>query len=250
LGINKASGTNLEGGTTIGGIGMGDANQNLAELTESVRLFCEKERAAARGGIRDKGAVTRVRVLFCQHCPRLCQQFLDAPDVVYARKIIDYAVAGINDPVTSVIWQEYYKNGITLEEMQHKVDYASRTVRRLIGAFSEKVTIQLWEKDLEIADPLPASPETLEQRAKRILQNTYDLTNRQADILLAHCKWQGLGIQELCDKVLFMSENTLKSHKKHILKRMGVSTMNPAVTKARLLLEKELGDEWKKLIRT
>ncbi len=226
---------------------MSDQNADLDELVIAVQAVCEKVRATAKGSPPNRATATALRNTFNRVCPRLCQKFQNASDDIYARRIIDFGVAGQNDPVQEKIWQEYYKSGSTLAEIENLINYASRTARRLIGVFAYRVAVQLLEKELEITDPIQGHTETVDQRARRTLQDAFDLSNKQAEILFAFCRHPELSQGEICGRILFIAENTLKVHKRRILHQMGCRSMNEAVNKALKVLRETLGNDWDKV---
>jgi DNA-binding CsgD family transcriptional regulator len=223
-------------------------NADLEELVQGIQLLVDTERSTARGAKRNPFVVAGFRSLFKRLCPRLSKNFPEAPDIIYARKVIDFAVAGLNEQVETVIWQEYYKGGSTLAELEELVNYASRTVRRYIVSFAEKMAVQLWEKEMDLATlPVEVIPaDTLEQRATRKLEDAFNLSPSQAKILLTYCRHKNIGMKAILE-LLHISENTLKSHRRHILRAVGAETTNVAVDKALVVLKRELGEDWTKL---
>jgi len=227
---------------------MPKSNAELEELIAAINLFCDNERATARGKPQDYKAANQLRTLFKRLCPNLEKNIPDTPDVIYARRIVDYGISRKKGTVLEQIWELYYKGGSTLENLGKATDYESRTVRRYIKVFAYETATQLLEIELELSNPIqvppPAKATIIEQKAIVYLQDHFYLTPSQAKILLAFCVYPSLNQEQFCEEVLFISGNTLKTHKKRILKQMGTTTMRPAVKQATKAMKRKFRDDW------
>jgi DNA-binding MarR family transcriptional regulator len=225
-------------------------NEVLFALIQNIENYLNKERSAAKGSRRDYSAASKLKTQLCHLFPKLSASFLEAPDIVFVIRMIDFAVSGLTDRVSDTIWKKYYQGGGTLFDLEDELNYARSTVQRLLKSFPEKISIQLWRKEQEISSPPIIPPITLVNDVLRMFESEFDLSMKQAQVLLVFCVWQSLGLKEVCRR-LSISENTLKIHKKRIIKRMQVETMNHAATKARPHLQNHLGELWcERLLQT
>ena len=228
---------------------MTDLNADFQVLVTALSTFCDREYAAARGGKLDHASAASLRKLFTSLFPNLAKTIPNAPDVIYCRRIIRMGVERLNDAVISTIWHDYYQHGGTLTALADTVNFSTRTVRRYIAAFPERVALQLWEKSQDLVlKPEPPTTQSLRRRALMTLMNEFSLAERPAEVLLAFCQWQDLGQKEIGNR-LFIGWNTLKTHKRRILQHMRarglkVETMSDAVHQGELALRKQMGEQW------
>jgi hypothetical protein len=192
---------------------MPQSNTQLDELIMAIKIFCDKERSTARGSIPNYAAAKHLRSLFIIHCLNLANEFPDVPDVVYSRRILNYGISRKKGTIDEKIWELYFEGGATLETLGKAIDYESRTVKRYIEGFAYSIAVQLLEIELELSNPIKipilAEVEVTERKAKIYLQDQYDLSPRQANILLVFCVYPSLTQNEICDQKLIISENTL-----------------------------------------
>jgi DNA-binding CsgD family transcriptional regulator len=233
---------------------MPQSNAPLDELITVIKNFCDKERSTARGSAPDYSAANQLRLLFNNRCPNLAKDFLDVPDVVYARRIINYGISRKKGNVTEKIWELYFEGGSTQENLAKATDYEARTVKRYIDVFPYEIATQLLEIETELINPIkvptPSIAQITEQKSKAYLDDQYDLTPTQANILLAFCLHPSLFQNEICDQILFISENTLKTHKKRILKNVGGPNMHAVVLKATKKLKLKFRGDWETLFES
>ncbi len=224
---------------------MTDADESFSELISAIANFCEKERKAAKGKPIDQEAAKELRSTFTRELPDLSQQFPNAPNTVYSKYVIIFAVRGLSSDVFSRIWQDYYGGAIPVSELTTKIGYGERSTRNFIKQFPERVATQLWEEQLAMLPAvLQMTPGTIEQRAKRKLEEHYDLSEKQTLVLFEFSRSEkAVGREAICDR-LFVSVNTLKTHIKRINKQTGSTNMNEATNKARTILQDSFGEEW------
>ena len=222
-----------------------DADEGFSELISAIEYFCENERKAAKGRPFDQGAAKELRSTFTRELPDLSQQIPDAPNTVYSRYVIIFAVRGLSSVVFSIIWQDYYGGAVPVSELSSKISYGEKSTRNFVKQFPERVATQLWEEQLAMLPAvLKMTPGTIEQRAKRRLEEHYDLSKTHATVLFEFSRAEkAVGRKAISDR-LFISINTLKAHTKRILKQTGSTTMNEATNKARTILQDSFGDEW------
>ena len=227
---------------------MAGNNDDFQELAQAIQIFCGKERSACTGNPLDHAAASELRIVFTRVLFGLSAKFPDAPNVVYARGIVIFAIDSLDHRVNTVLWQKYFSRGLTLEEIADELNYSPRTVRRFINTFPEQVARQLWECGYEIPPPPPLSLTTLHHRARMILEDEFDLTETQAKTLLAFCYSRSLGLSrgEISKKVLNRSLNTIKAHFKHIMQRLRVKKTSEAVDKALDVLKRHFGNDFDK----
>ncbi len=227
---------------------MDAANVALKELTDSINRFCAEEHSVANGAARQYETAAQAKESIRANLPHIVAAAPSAPDVNFVRYVINYAVKGLTDRSSSVIWDYYFKGGTTMEDISNRLDVSMSTVRRNIDGFPQKVAVQLWDKELEISTPHIESSETLEHRAEKTLEKAFALTPKQAEVLLAFCRWQDLGRRKILE-LLFIEDNTIKVHIKHINKAMGTGSVNEAVKKAEPELCRALGDDWREVLK-
>jgi hypothetical protein len=221
-------------------------NEDYKELVQSTQDFCSKERSAATGSPFDHAVAAQLRTVFERVLPELAPNLANAPDPVYARTVIKFAVHGLKHEVITVLWEEYYTHGIPLEDVAAQVNYTPRTVRRFIASFPERIVRQLWEIQIDISAPPPIPIQTLHQRAKRILEDEFDLTYIQDGTLLAFCygRYLHLSWREVTEGILCRSVNTTKTHFRRFQRNFEVSSRKKVIDKALDTLVRRLGDEW------
>lgn len=228
---------------------MTQSNISLEELQATIQLFCDAERSVARSNPPNPVAAKQLRDTFNQNCPNLAKNFLDVPDVVYARRIINYGISYTRITVTENIWELYYEGGSTLEDLGKALDYGARTVKKYISRFAYNLAVQLLEIENQISNPIPTSQpsrvEIANRKAVAVLQDKYCLSPKQAEVLLAFCLYPNLTQAQICSKVLYIAENTLKTHKRRILSNMSAKKMPEAVLEASRTLKTALPNEWK-----
>jgi hypothetical protein len=233
---------------------MSQVNAPLDELIEAIRNFCDKERSVARGSVPDYTAANQLRNIFNKHCPNLAKDFKDVPDVVYARRIINYGITRKKGAPAEKIWELYFEGGSTLEILGKALDYESRTVKKYIDGFAYELAIQLLEIESDLVNPIkfptPSIAEITERKAKAYLDDQYGLSPQQAHILLVFCLYPALSQNELCDQILIIGENTLKTHKKRILAKVGEKNMHAAVVKVTKKLKSKYRSDWMTLFES
>jgi len=195
-------------------------------------------------------AANELRQVLRQALPKLAEEIeggpLDNPTPVPlydANRVVRLGVAGLNNTATTLLWEEYFVAGISVSDTADLLGYSKRTVHRRIKAFPEMVSAQLWEMNLELVAPrqAPLATTTVAQRQAEILRAEFGLSDRQLDVLLAFIRPGGRIGRQAIAKGLGLSENTLKTHIRHIIRKMGVSRMNWAADMARVVLRERSG---------
>lgn len=172
----------------------------------------------------------------------------DDPDLVYAERIVHFGVSGLSKKIFAKFWKYYFTSSLSAIDAAKKMGISRSSIYRLEKVFPRKVSNKLWLKNQELTAPkerATVSPKTLEAKRKEILQEAFDLTDRQADVLLLHCyslRGPHLTRREIA-KRLYITANTLKSHIRRIIRKLDVDTMTNAAAKAVGVLRKHLDAE-------
>lgn len=215
-------------------------NEVLQHLIESVANYCDAAYAPT-GGERKRDAAHKLVETVHKSLPGLAnafRQYSHSPDIVFAKNIIDFAVAGLNDPATTLLWKEVFLNGMSYLDVAELTLYSSKTIQRRVASFPERVSIQLWEKNMELVGRIKEEvhPSTVFQRQAAVLIDQYKLSNKEAEIVLTFCQCPRPISRRVVADILVISENTLKTHIKGIVHKMNVTRMNEAVAEANRLL--------------
>lgn len=218
-------------------------NDDFTEITVLLQAYLEKERSTARGGSIDHVIAKKLREKLAQMLPGLVSKFASGPDIVFVRSIVGFAAGGLDDKTSAFLWHNYYKRGDTLLEISHELNISTRTVKRFVSQFAEKIVAFWWESSMMASDPAPRLPLPLAKRAGKILEDKYGLTERQAEVLSTFCLNPLVDRPKIQDEILVISENTLKVHIGRIVKTLGVKNINQAVEKVLPVLREHLGDE-------
>jgi len=221
-------------------------DEGFSELITAIAHFCERERRSAKGKPVDSEAAVSLRYWIETLLPDLSREFPNAPNTIYARYAISFAVRGLAMDVFDGIWEDYYKRGITVSELSKRVGYSTKSARSYTRKFPEMVATQLWDEQVELTPSvLQIDPGTIEQRAKRKLKEHYGTSPKQTDVLFEFSRSEQNITRRVIAKRLFIELSTLSSHIKRVLKRTDSSTMNQAANKAKTLLEASFGNEWR-----
>ena len=235
---------------------MGDKNEKIQELIDAIQVFCEHERAIVRGGGGDRTAASTLRTSLEACLPTLVKSVRNAPDAVFVKVIISHAVENLPEEYHAV-WEDYFGKGCTQTALAAQVNRATKTVRGYVKNFPLLVADQLWglEYDLSWGTRLaatlpPVSIEALFERAKKILEQKFDLSPKQAQCLLVFCLEEQLGRNAILQDILFISKNTFKTHSKRIIfltTEAKGNRMHKATEKGSDVLQQRLDDNWDRL---
>ena len=158
------------------------------------------------------------------------------PDSVYSKKLITFGITGLGNHIYETIWQKYYLEGLSLQATANLISYSERNTRRLIAKLPALIAEQLFEKNFELFDREDIKPNTVTQLRAMRLMDAFDLTSRQAEILLVFCDTgKYLGQKAICAK-LHLSEAGLKKHIRKIIRKLGVGNRGEAAIKAKHIL--------------
>lgn len=198
-------------------------------------------------GVRnnDLSCAGSIRETLTKLLPCVCeaQEASTEPDAIFIDLVITSGVRGLTDdfPAALDLWNIYYLESTPDRQAAKRLSISREHLRRLISRFGALIARQLWQKNHEMANPRVGlySPSTLKQDRLTAFKTEYNLSPRQAEVLLAFCE-QGphVGRRTLAEK-LYISEETLKTHCGEILKRMNLhgESMSEAVTRAQAQLK-------------
>ena len=228
---------------------MNKRDEENKKLIKSIKDVLHALRVVSRGGEVDHVVASKMISLVKVCLTYLASAFdVDAPGIVYAKALIGFAIKGLLDKPLSKIWDEYYIRGRSIWELSADMYISPETVRSRIKSLPERVAMQLWEINLELAPRHRINPSTLQQRQANILEEEFSLTDREIEIMLIYAEPGEQGRQEILDERLFITENTLKTHIRHIKKKLSraglkTSTMNEATDKAMAVAERHISEE-------
>lgn len=234
---------------------MGDKNEKIQELVDAIQDFCEHERSTVKGDSGNRAASSTLRTSLETCLPELVQDFDDAPDAVYVTAIISYAVENLPEEYHAV-WEDYFLGGCAQATLAAQVHRAVSTVRGYVKNFSLLVAEQLWKLEYALARSKrptalpPVSIDALFERAKKVLEQEFDLSPKQAQCLLVFCLENQLGRNVILQEILFISKNTFKTHSKRIIiltTEVKGNRMHKAVEQGLDVLQQRLGDNWDRL---
>ena len=229
---------------------MANQNHQFQDFVDAINQICLSVRSHARGGLIDHDEANKFRVLFTQNFPVLSAEFANLPGFVYARAVINFAVEILDDENVYTVWSLYFEKGKRLSDLAEAMHYSTRTVRRFVKSFPERIAVQIWESALVPPSPVPeTTPRTLLTKAKRILENDYTLSLRASEALLVFCLTfrMGMSRKDIAEKLLIISPNTLKTHVRRIIRQMDKKQLNPAVGEAVANLSVKMGHDWVEL---
>jgi DNA-binding CsgD family transcriptional regulator len=161
---------------------------------------------------------------------------LNTPDnfydpVVYVITLANLTLGGDNvDTVFHDLFVGHIMNGETLLRIAFRNDCSEATVSRrkkdLPAAFARQV--QRTEADLLCGEARLLVDRVDIEYSEQIsfYERIFRLTSKQAKVLTAYCNNTGKGRREIA-AFLRITPNTLKRHISAILKKIGVSRMNP-----------------------
>lgn len=221
-------------------------NEVLLELRRSIDDYCSWLRRRWRGA-EGYALAQNLRMTVRRFLPGItkCVE-QSAPDLIFANSLLEFAVKGLALDHVSLIWQRYFLEGTTVAEVAEETGYSTRSVNRWVKGFPERIARQLWEKNQEIVEPRPpVRPGTSHQARVRFLQEVFFLSERQAEVLLVYCRpGKEKGRNAIADE-LFITQNTLKSHTRKIIRKMGAKNMNHAAAIAKEALRKHPPADWR-----
>jgi DNA-binding CsgD family transcriptional regulator len=149
-------------------------------------------------------------------CPELAKRFPKLVAVMLEFEVIDFAIKGLNDPILTALWKNQEPEG-----------YTPYTIQKYSQSFGIRIASHLWKKnaELENIDLKPkANPLTLEE----YLRQKFNLSQSEIKVLVAFCQSENRGRRQIA-KDLVLTENTIKTHSRNILRKMKVKTINEAV---------------------
>jgi DNA-binding MarR family transcriptional regulator len=207
-----------------------DLNTEYIQLVDTVSNFLLDKRLFSTTGETNGECAIRLVGLFKSYLSGLADKlgWLLA-DPVYAFKIVEFGLLGINDSAFILLWENYYAKGKSQKDVASLIGYSVKNVQRIIKKLPYLITQQLIEKDLEIQDRDFVDPLTISQRRQFKLMEAYKLTRREAEILTL--LWETrihIGGKELCNK-LHLSESGMKKHIRKIIRKLNVSNRQQAV---------------------
>jgi len=209
---------------------MSTMNDHLEELSVAIDNFCQDCLDDEAGDASAESLCVTVK----QFLPGLFMEIPEAPNIILAKRLIKYALEGLDNHILSELWRLYYLKQEPPKTVAQSVGYSTKTIQRQILVFPKKVAVQLWEKNYEIANPLAdQQPMTENQKKKKFIQERFGLTPIQSNVLLEFWLRENTGRDQICSD-LYMAHSTLKSHIRKILHKVGARDMNNAVIKTEI----------------
>lgn len=225
--------------------------EDLDDLNRAISEHCKWQRLRwnpQRSPVGAYTAANRLRQVLRRAFPGLPGEYDEYPVdnlatiTLYANRIVELGVTRLSNEATTLLWKEYFLAGTSVSDTANAMRYSTRTVHRRIVAFPQMVSEQLWEMNLKLVAPQQATIAmptiTHAQRQAQILRAEFGLSDRQLDVLLAFMRpGERIGRRAIA-KELGLSENTLKTHIRHIIQKMGVNRMDRAADKAKVALRR------------
>lgn len=210
-------------------------DREFRDLEEEIKEFCVLLRDEARGKDVKTDltyAAGKIVLSFENHFPKLSAALrFDLPSVVYAAKVVEFGMRGLDRPIYDAIWKEYYVAGETIRTVSYTTSHRAKTVSNHIALFPGKVARQLYEKEEEMRGN-PISPLT----DMTLLRSAFSFTARQAEVAMAfYPPEKRVGRMRLAEK-LGISFWTLKDHIRAIIKKTGTGSMNEAMEEIHVVL--------------
>ena len=223
-------------------------DEGFYKLRDTIDAYCDMIEVSSGSSSDERIAAAHdfARV-FQDTLPDLAKTFdTDWPNTVYAERVIEFGVAGLGSEVATLLWKEHILASGTNAYVAYRLHLSKRTVNRQRRAFPELVAAQLWKKNHELASMKPKNtlnPVTVEQQRKSVLKDTFLLSDREAEVLLAFWRGRNRGRADIVAE-LSIAKNTLKTHIRNIIRKMGVERMNEAVAKAYAVFRKNPLLDW------
>jgi DNA-binding CsgD family transcriptional regulator len=217
---------------------MTETDENLKQLEQTFTLYCVQlrhfQRVPHNGGRHDTSP--QLKELIEKLLPHVTADIdHNLPSRVYVDIVISCAVA--DNKVMKVMWEELFCGQATIADVAQQVDYRPQSVSRLTKLFPEKVAHQLWKKNHELANPhkTSISTKTMQQQQQEIVSQKFGLSDKETKVVLAFMRLESQSRKEIAFE-LGITINTLKVHRRSILKKMRVSTIREAIDKVRVAL--------------
>ena len=218
-------------------------NDALEKLRQAVAAYCIQ----LRKGEELANAAHKLRIVFKKVLPDLAQTFNDNdPDIIYAERIVQSAVDQLDRPDNrhpAKLWSLYFVQNSTAKDVAVQTDFSEESIKRHVEALPRMVTVELFKLNKDII-----ALGTPEDRQNKILQDAFQLTPRQAEVLLVYTytlyKDPDITRKEIAAR-LFITENTLKRHISKIIKAVGANKMGGAARMAVEVLRETPDSGWK-----
>jgi DNA-binding CsgD family transcriptional regulator len=219
-----------------------EADENLEQLVQGFTLYCVQLRRCVplNGGKHDPSPPLK-ELLEKLSVTEGIDHKLASP--IYVEKVISCTVA--DDKVMAMIWEEHFCRQVTITDVAERANYSPRSIARLVKLFPKKVAHQLWMKNHELTNPqkTAVSVKTIWQQHHEIISSQkLGLTDTEIKVVLAFMRLENQSRKEIA-RELSITTNTLKTHRRSILKKMKVSTIREAVDKVRVALWKDETDD-------
>ncbi len=236
----------------FGGALFSQFDENYDNLVGLIRSYCSFLRSTWTTPWKRVQKTNELWQTMRQLLPKLSAdlQFVDTTQPVFAmQRMIEYGAQSLLDINWVHWWKGYYLRGQSVDLIAEESNYSSTTLRRKMRDFPDRIAYELWMREIELAYISTSTPKdqidprTRALEYKRFVMNTFLLSDREADVVLAFCEsgpdvGRGAILEKLC-----ISKNTLKTHIRSITRKLNVRTMNEAVSTVKDLFEKKsMGD--------
>jgi DNA-binding CsgD family transcriptional regulator len=225
---------------------MPSPTNDFVKLCQAITAYCKKMR---EGSDSLQNAAHKFKKLFKEILPPLAKTFNDDDaDTVYAQKLIHFVVNGLGNEHLTKLWDLYFVLNSTAYDVAQQANYSRSSIIRHAEAFPRMVAEHLFSKNSELI----AQPYKIElsesQKQKEILQRSFKLTPRQAEVLLLYAYTLYTAPHRSRKDIasaLYITDNTLKAHIRKITGKVGVEKMNEAAEKAADVLRKHPDSGWR-----